>query len=149
MIIRIIIPTDPVVASRARTTKTGRTFYQPKYQEYKTYLKTFFAANIDERCITSELVVEAEFVLKRPKKSKFTMPIGDIDNYLKSLDALEAAGIIDNDRQLVKVIATKRFCNENEAPHTKLLITDNLNYGSYVPPLSNSAYQHNYKTGEI
>ena len=99
MNIKLTIPVTPIAASRPRVTKTGRTYYQATYQNYKIFLKNYFEQNITERNISENLSLKAEFVLPRPKKSKFDSPMGDIDNYLKSFDALEAAGIIVNDRR--------------------------------------------------
>lgn len=86
--------------------------------------------------------MEGEFVMRRPKRlrrSDIDKPHcakPDIDNLIKSTqDAIVDAGILRDDCVVWSVNFTKRYANEEEAPHTKIRIIvedihhlDNMNH---------------------
>lgn len=106
----------PTVASRPRVTRWG-TYYAATYKNYMAALDDAIPA----ATITHEgkLIVDVEFVCKKPKTTKRITPLGDIDNYLKAIfDALTKKGYWTDDDIVVRVVAGKRFAVEDEEPHT-------------------------------
>ena len=72
-----------------------------------------------------ELAVLVQIVSSRPRTSKFTTPRIDLDNGTKPiLDLLTSTGFIGDDRQIVKLYATKRYANKGEQPHTAAQIKE-------------------------
>lgn len=72
------------------------------------------------------LVVELTFVRTKPKSTskKVLYPITkpDIDNTIKTvLDAMDSV-VFRDDSVIVHLIASKRFANEDEGPHTKIRV---------------------------
>lgn len=116
---------DPVPASRPRVTRWGT--YHTK--TYKTWL-TAAAECLKNGPIAGQpvpdgvpLVVVAEFVCRKPRTTKLVTPKGDIDNYLKApLDALTHAGAWGDDKWITTVIASKRFAEPGEEPHTTIRV---------------------------
>lgn len=71
--------------------------------------------------LDGDLKVRVEFVCPRPKTTSRSNPRGDIDNYLKAiLDVLTKKGYWHDDDQIVRCLASKRFAEGLEEPHTKL-----------------------------
>lgn len=79
--------------------------------------------------------MEGEFVMRRPKrmrKSDVNAPHcakPDLDNLIKSTqDAIVDAGILRDDCVICSVSFTKRYANEEEAPHTRIrIVVEDLN----------------------
>lgn len=83
----------------------------------------------------ADVVVDARFVFLRPK-SHFTAkgyltssaprrPRPDIDNLIKSvMDALTSAGVWDDDVQVVRVRASKRYATVGRRSYTRVRLTE-------------------------
>lgn len=96
------------------------TYYGKTYKQYIEDCNESIPA--PTRQLHGELVVNADFILPKPKKSKFSMPNGDIDNYLKAiLDVLTHAGYWEDDRQVVAIHSEKFFGNE---PRTAVTVRE-------------------------
>lgn len=91
---------------------------------YKVYQKQI-AALLPELAapFEGELAVKLEFVCKPIAKSKFTTPMGDVDNFAKGvMDTLTDQCWWDDDRQIVSLHVTKRFPQPGEQPHIGVAI---------------------------
>jgi Holliday junction resolvase RusA-like endonuclease len=99
--------------------KWGSAYFPASYDAHK---KDIAAAlpKVDPPALTGELQVVLEFVCKPIAKSKFTTPMGDVDNLAKPiLDVLTQQGWYEDDRQIVDLYITKRFAAPGETPHIK------------------------------
>ncbi|WP_196484037.1 RusA family crossover junction endodeoxyribonuclease [Burkholderia multivorans] len=113
----------PVPAPRPRVTKFGST-YMPA--TYKVYQKAIAAAlpKLDSQ-YTGELEVILEFVCKPIAKSKYTTPMGDVDNLAKGvMDTLTDEGWWEDDRQIMQLAVSKRFPEPGEDPHIRIFIRE-------------------------
>ena len=75
--------------------------------------------------------VDAWFYIKRPKSTKAAFPVapvvGDVDKLLRAtLDGLKTGGLIEDDRFVVDVFATKRWAGVRENPGAVIRITELL-----------------------
>lgn len=106
---RIVLPLNPVPASRPRVTRWG-TYYGKKYAEWMKAAAESLG-EIDEVFPKGQhLKVEVYIAVEKPRTSKLTTPRGDIDNYLKAiLDALTKSGIWNDDDQITVLEAEKEF----------------------------------------
>jgi Holliday junction resolvase RusA-like endonuclease len=125
---KIVIPLQPTSASRVRVTKFG-SFYLKKYNDFRTEAKKFLIKFKKEMSPTdNKFKIEIEFICKKPKTSTYDYPaaVGDIDNLTKAvLDAITSSGIIWlDDRQVVELIAIKRYQEVGEDSCIKLKVTE-------------------------
>jgi len=119
----ITIQGRPVPASRPRVTRRG-TFNAPAYDAWKRDATLLCRSRWHEQAITLAVAVSVEVTLPRPKSKPrspsthalywhptedYPLPTrGDVDNYAKgALDALQQAGVIADDRQVVELTVTK------------------------------------------
>jgi Holliday junction resolvase RusA-like endonuclease len=112
----------PLPAPRPRVTKFGSA-YMPA--SYKAYQKQIAAALPPKPplAFANELFVEIEFVCKPIAKSKYTTPMGDLDNFAKGvMDTLTDEGWWEDDRQIMKLNLSKRFPQAGEDPHINVSI---------------------------
>ncbi|WP_197517126.1 RusA family crossover junction endodeoxyribonuclease [Burkholderia singularis] len=113
----------PVPAPRPRVTKFGST-YMPA--AYKVYQKAIAAAlpKLDLQ-FTGELELTLEFICKPIAKSKYTTPMGDVDNLAKGvMDTLTDEGWWEDDRQIMQLAVRKRFPEQGEDPHIRIFIRE-------------------------
>lgn len=75
--------------------------------------------------------LELEFLFARPPSHGKQHPpawnklTGDADKLARStLDALTRAGVWDDDSQVIRLTASKRYCNAGEAPGCLIRVTD-------------------------
>lgn len=114
------IPLPPIPCPRPRVFQ-NRAYYPASYNQYKAKAAEHIPSLSCEWL--DPLVVYFEFVIKRPKSTKFAYPVrGDIDNFVKTAcDAVTAAdGYWQDDRQIVTAIAHKRWAKPDEEPHTRI-----------------------------
>ena len=113
----LVLPLNPIPAPRPRVTSKGWTYYPQNYKVWREQ-----AANLIPRILSEvgleeplqgKLVVTVDFVVTRPKSSKFKVPRGDIDNYFKSLDCLNGLAWED-DQRIVELHATKSWADTGE-----------------------------------
>jgi len=119
------IELNPVPASRPRVTKWG-TYYGKRYSTWKKAAPFSLPNNPDPFFGTAHVAVCLEFVVAKPKTTKRTTPLGDIDNYTKAaLDAVTACGAVWKDDDQVTVhVAQKRYARPDEEPRTDILIVE-------------------------
>ena len=112
----LVLPLDPVPASRPRVTRWGA-YYGKRYTEFRKRGNEILAnlstlvlspSNADLFPLYGVLEVTAIFNVVKPRTSKLSIPRGDVDNYFKTLDICN--GIVWGDDQQIKVLhAIKRF----------------------------------------
>jgi Holliday junction resolvase RusA-like endonuclease len=69
--------------------------------------------------------VYLEFVRSKPTKPANSFPMGDIDNYIKSvLDSIQGHGIFEDDKFVQVVTASKRYVAKGEKPHITIVWND-------------------------
>jgi Holliday junction resolvase RusA-like endonuclease len=113
----------PIPAPRPRLSKFG-TAYMPA--SYKAYQKAI-AAQLPQVDVplSGELDITILFVCKPIAKSKFSTPMGDVDNFSKGLmDALTDEGWWEDDRQVMSLFVQKRFPEADEEPHIQFSISE-------------------------
>lgn len=106
----------PVPAGRPRVSKFGT--YYPK--SYTAWLKESWAYvdKLETVVTDSPIALMIEAVCPTVKTSKFSMPMGDVDNFVKGpMDLLTKSqrAWID-DRQVVLLTVTKRYAGPDEEP---------------------------------
>jgi Holliday junction resolvase RusA-like endonuclease len=122
----ITLYTAPVPASRPRVTRWG-VYYGKTYKAYRAAAKGAIPRCLAEQ-LTGPLTATIEFVCHKPKTTKRDCPSGDIDNHVKAiLDAIvgekdDPKGYIIDDMQITYLVASKRWVEEGEVPHTKVNI---------------------------
>jgi Holliday junction resolvase RusA-like endonuclease len=117
---KIVIPGDPVPAARPKVYRSGTT-YPKRYQMYRVAGHSWAEKQPWVICL-GPLRVTTSFVTRKPRTSKLTHPIGDVDNYAKAvLDILNKRAWND-DVQIIDLKATKRFARPDEEPHTVVTI---------------------------
>lgn len=74
------------------------------------------------------LTVAIDLRFDRPKSAKAgarpsTRSTGDIDKLVRLiLDALQDAGVMKDDAQVIQLVATKRFCLQREVPGARIAV---------------------------
>lgn len=111
----------PQPAPRPRVSKWGT--YMPT--SYKVYQKEITALlPVIEAQFEGELAMKLEFVCKPIGKSKYTTPMGDVDNFAKGvMDTMTDCGWWDDDRQVMDLHVSKRFPLPGEQPHINVSLT--------------------------
>lgn len=109
---KIVVPVEPVPASRPRVSKWG-TYYGKRYSQFRKDAESSLDSMDLGTPIAGEISVHLEFFCKRPKTTKRDTPRGDIDNYCKAiLDACNGRVFWDDD-QITKLTAKKQWEDEN------------------------------------
>ena len=119
-----IIDLAPVACPRPRVTRRG-VFYPNKYIEW-TKTAERMLRDLRLSMMTGAIELDITFVIKRPKSlmrradpderiAHTKRP--DLDNYLKSfLDAAQKAGLFNDDSQIYRVDASKKYSAKSENP---------------------------------
>ena len=114
--------------------QSGRAYYPQKYINFKRRAELDLRLQWAKRApIAAPLDIKVLLLYERPKSRirKATRDMrtirsharGDVDNALKSvLDALQAAGVFQNDNQVYKITVEQWFCGENEKPHAEIFL---------------------------
>lgn len=118
----LIIPLNPVPASRPRVSRHAGVYYLKTYSTWMKQAALYLPKG--EPVFTGPVAVAVQHFVKRPKTTKLSAPRGDVDNYLKAtLDAITKCGAAwSDDDQVVTLIGTKRFTVEE--PRTEVIIVD-------------------------
>ena len=140
MTVEFTVPGDPVSKARPRVTRGGKHTYTPSTS--KAY-ETLVALKAKEamqgrKPIEGAIVLDVEFILKRPKshyrtngdiKPKY-LDAGyahtkrpDLDNFLKSvLDGCNEI-VFKDDSQVYSITVGKWYVDDEESPHTAVNVS--------------------------
>jgi len=124
--IELRLPVNPVPCPRPRMTRAGRIYYPRTYNKFKREVATvlpgcLFDAGL-HRKLEGPLLVKVAVLVQRPKQTKLSYPMPDIDNYCKSvLDALNGYAWTD-DTQVVELEATKSWNDPGEPGEIQVII---------------------------
>lgn len=111
----------PVPASRPQVAKYG-TYYPKPHMAYKGLLEALFD-KIKRNLIEGPFEVRFLFVQPPWKTSTFPTSRSDVDNLAKlPMDVMTKKQFWIDDCLAVSLVALKRFCREDEEPHTKVRI---------------------------
>lgn len=119
----VVIPLEPLPASRPRVTKWGTYIAKP----YKQWIDAALRL-IPEGTLwlekTLPLIVVTTAVCTKARTSKLFFPRMDVDNTAKAaLDIItKVGGYWDDDNQIVHLVTTKRFALPGEDAHTSVAI---------------------------
>lgn len=122
--VEFFIRSQPVPASRPRVTPRG-VFYPKAHTAYKEYLRKvlpeFPSFKTDKLC-----QVRLLFVMPPYKTSSYPTHRADLDNLAKlPLDCMTDSERYWEDDSLVALLTcSKRFCLEDEEPHTKVFVSE-------------------------
>jgi Holliday junction resolvase RusA-like endonuclease len=128
-----IIPGKPIAWKRAR--RNGKRYFHEKpHQDERARVQALF---VDVECIDHPLVVviaatyalpKAYHRVRQPGKSRPKMSRPDVDNIAKFyLDALNGV-LFEDDAQVVKLVASKRFGAQDEPAHVRISWSPVENY---------------------
>jgi len=108
----IDIPILPVPASRPRFTRSGRVYYGRRYTSFRKEAAALFSSAKLPRSfpLSGSLALSVEFLIPKPRTSKRSSPIGDIDNYFKTLDVLNGV-VWGDDDQLIWASMSKDYAD--------------------------------------
>ena len=115
----------PAPQGSKKSVGRGRFVEASKYlPAWREALKQAALENKPEFPLSGELALEAVFYLEKPKTVKRDAPTvpPDLDKLLRSLDSL--TGIIwEDDAQVCKIIAFKRYASETNPPGAFITIS--------------------------
>lgn len=109
------VPLVPVPASRPRFSRFGKPYYGKNYTAFRKeatrYLESgLFKDALEQSGIQFPLLgglrLSAVYVVEKPKTSKREWPVGDVDNYLKTLDVFN--GILWHDDDQITVMEGRK-----------------------------------------
>ena len=115
----LVLPLNPVPASRPRVARNGRVFYAKTYANFKKQAETVVPTAIEMQelrgCpLEGPLMVDLRFFSKRPKKTILRFPRYDTDNSAKAcLDICNGKLWLDDD-QVVVLTATKSWAEPEQ-----------------------------------
>lgn len=126
-VLNCVVPGQPVGKGRPRVTRTGHAFTPKKTRAWEASASTLFRiANKSKRQIEGPVGLWVEAVAARPKRlQRRNDPVDRIwrqsrpdgDNVLKIVaDALEKAGVIQNDSQIVEWFCRSYYAAKGEEP---------------------------------
>jgi len=109
---KTFLPIDPLPCPRPRIAVInghGVAYYPTAYKKWVAEFVELFKGKTIEK-FDGLLSVDVVFECRKARTSKLLAPVGDIDNYVKSLlDGLTKVGVWNDDKQVVQLRAMKRF----------------------------------------
>lgn len=110
----------PVPHSRPKVGKFG-TYYSKKTQGNRLALATSFR-EIPEDITSAPVFLTLEFICQRPKRPTSMIPVGDTDNFAKGImdELTKTAKVWHDDKQVVGLLAIKRYADTTESPGTNI-----------------------------
>ena len=121
----LVVPVEPTPTPRPRVARFG-VYYPKNYKLFLDRLEASFPAPLRPG-LTGDLYVEVESICRPLKASKFSTPMGDVDNLAKAvLDMMTKLDYWQDDRQIVTLKTSKRFPREGENSHYRIYINEAL-----------------------
>tara|TARA_R100001244_G_scaffold91887_1_gene69470 strand:+ start:5 stop:388 length:384 start_codon:yes stop_codon:yes gene_type:complete len=124
----LILPLNPVPASRPRVSKWG-TYYAKTYANFKKQAAHVVPVAISEQglegCpLTGPLSIDIKFFARRPKKTALQYPKWDTDNGAKAvLDSLNTH-LFSDDNQVIQLTATKAWAEPEQDGWIEVTVED-------------------------
>jgi Holliday junction resolvase RusA-like endonuclease len=121
-----VLQIDPVPCPRPRVTKAGVTYYPKRYTDYKKAIGLMLKQQWMSREPADFFYLSAEFYFAYPKsfpkrQREEAAPMRkrcDLDNLVKGLmDAMQDAGMIQDDRQLSAIDLSKHWTTGTSRIH--------------------------------
>lgn len=113
----------PVPAARPRIPARGKPYYPKTYAAWRDAASVFQPAPAQPLDGLCKVLIAV--VCKRPTRLIAAAPTGDVDNFAKAaLDALTAAGVWQDDKQVQILTLEKRYANIDENAYTHITITE-------------------------
>lgn len=107
---RLTLPVDPQPCPRPRFARGGRAYYPSRYTSWRDAVREHLDDVPLPKCNDKTWAVDIQFWCRRPAKPVNPYPIGDVDNYVKSvLDAIQGVAFFHDDKQVVRIHATKAY----------------------------------------
>ena len=119
-ITEVFLPLNPVPASRPKIGRYGA-YYGKRYSSWKHSAESMFSLlAVGVKPTDDDFHVAVHSVVLKPRTGTLPHPLGDVDNFVKApLDALTKAQLLwHDDKQVVTLLATKRYSLPDETPHT-------------------------------
>tara|TARA_R110002012_G_scaffold38935_12_gene108081 strand:+ start:17 stop:400 length:384 start_codon:yes stop_codon:yes gene_type:complete len=124
----LILPLNPVPASRPRVSKWG-TYYAKTYNRFRKQAEHVVPVAIMEQglegCpLTGPLSVDLKFFVRKPKKTALQYPKPDIDNFYKAvLDSLNGKLFVD-DQQVIQLTGSKTWAEPEQDGWIEVTVED-------------------------
>jgi len=115
----VTIGINPIPCPRPRIAVRGKfanAYYPASYKDWKEQTKDLlvqaFGGNTLGYRMSGPLRLTLAFRVRKPKSTKLRFPAPDVDNYAKAaMDAITAAGLWDDDKQVVTLLASKSWAD--------------------------------------
>lgn len=122
--IRAFVAAQPVPAPRPRVMPYGAVFYGKRYDTYTADLQKAFAEQRARAPLEGPLMLAIVVSSARPKSTKLSAPLGDVDNHAKGpMDALtKTARFWLDDKQIETLVVHKRWAAPGEPGHVEVHI---------------------------
>ena len=114
-------PIEPVPASRPRVTRWGA-YYGKRYTSFRKQADSVIPLVFTGQPLAGTLEVLVTFYCKRPKTTKREEPRGDVDNYVKAILDSCNGKVFEDDDQIKRITATKRWEDEH-GPRIELYVS--------------------------
>lgn len=126
----IALDAEPMPCPRPRVRVAGKfahAYYPAPYKNWKDAVARLIAAKREGMVpMQGPLAVTIHVRCTKPRTSKLQYPKPDADNYAKSvLDACTAAGVWEDDSQVVQLTVFKRWAFNVNEPRILIEITEN------------------------
>lgn len=125
--ITLYFPFAPVPKGRPRFSRNGHAYTPDKTRRYEADLKLWALKQMHElKPLEGPISVRAVFIIAKPKSAKrreHPVVKPDLDNYLKTLDALN--GIVwKDDSQIVEISGQKIYAFDDAGPRTAIVVKE-------------------------
>jgi len=122
----LVVPLNPVPASRPRISRYGGVHYLKRYSDWKKAAVHSLRSKDKPYFPDKPVAVMVEHIIRRPKTTKLRYPKCDVDNLDKAIfDALTSCKCIwTDDDQILMSLSFKRFTQPNEDEGTKVTIIE-------------------------
>lgn len=124
--IKVRVPLKPIAASRPRIPRFGKPYFAKTYKKWRDDARLAVPEWTGHPC-DFPVAVTVLFAIPRARTSKLVVPMGDGDNFEKSLyDMLQRKGYLLDDKWITTATWRKRFLPFGDDGYTDILIEKDL-----------------------
>jgi Holliday junction resolvase RusA-like endonuclease len=124
--IRVRVPLKPIAASRPRIPRFGKPYFAKTYKKWRDDA-AITVPEWDGHPCDFPVTVTVMFAIPRARTSKLIVPMGDGDNFEKSLyDMLQRKKYLLDDKWITTATWRKRFLPFETDGYTEILIEEDL-----------------------